>query len=102
MWARRVRRLTLSCGGFFGGWRSLVSSSALVLVAGTVGFVATEDASVWDGFLWALDTIATVGSIPAPQTTGGQVVKVVLIVFGVGTLFYALVADDRVRRGRAM
>ena len=54
--------------------------------------MATEDASVWDGFLWALDTIATVGSIPAPQTTGGQVVKVVLIVFGVGTLFYALVA----------
>jgi voltage-gated potassium channel len=57
-----------------------------------VGFAATEDTSLWIGFVWALDTIATVGSIPSPETTGGQVLKVLLIVLGVGTLFYALVA----------
>jgi voltage-gated potassium channel len=57
-----------------------------------VGFVLTEDASAWVGFVWALDTIATVGSIPSPETTGGQIIKVLLIVLGVGTLFYALVA----------
>src|SRR4029453_5114482 len=34
----------------------------------------------------------TVGSIASPETTGGQVLKVVLIVLGVGTLLYALVA----------
>jgi voltage-gated potassium channel len=62
-----------------------------LLAFGTIGFVVSEDVSAWSGFLWALDTVATVGSIPAPDDTGGQVVKVVLIVLGVGTLFYALV-----------
>jgi voltage-gated potassium channel len=57
-----------------------------------LGFAATEDTSLWVGFVWTLDTIDTVGSIPSPQTAGGQVLKVVLIVLGVGTLFYALVA----------
>jgi voltage-gated potassium channel len=64
----------------------------LLVVAGMVGFVVTEDTSLWAGFVWTLDTIATVGSIPSPETTGGQVVKVLLIVLGVGTLLYALVA----------
>ena len=40
----------------------------------------------------ALDTVATVGSVPSPSSAGGQIVKVALIVLGVGTLFYALVA----------
>jgi voltage-gated potassium channel len=69
----------------------LVGVIVAVLVAGTIGFVLTEDVSVWDGFLWTLDTIATIGSIPDPEGTGGQIVKVLLIVLGVGTLFYALV-----------
>jgi voltage-gated potassium channel len=64
---------------------------ALLVVGGTAGFVITEDVSVWRGFQWTLDTIATVGSIPDPDETSAQVLKVVLIVLGVGTLFYALV-----------
>lgn len=64
----------------------------LLLLAGMVGFAATEDTSLWEGFVWTLDTIATVGSIPSPETTGGQILKVLLIVLGVGTLLYALVA----------
>jgi voltage-gated potassium channel len=64
----------------------------LLLVAGTLGFAVAEDTSLWTGFVWTLDTIATVGAIPSPETTGGQVLKVLLIVLGVGTLFYALVA----------
>jgi voltage-gated potassium channel len=64
---------------------------AVLLVLGTLGFVLTEDTSVWHGFVWTLDTVATVGSIPEPRNTGAQVVKVLLIVLGVGTLFYALV-----------
>lgn len=62
-----------------------------LLVLGTIGFVIAEGASIGYGFVWALDTVATVGSIPEPSDTGGQVVKILLIVFGVGTLFYALV-----------
>lgn len=64
---------------------------ALLLATGTLGFVLTTDHGVWDGFVLALDTVATVGSIPAPTNTGAEVVKALLIVFGVGTLFYALV-----------
>jgi voltage-gated potassium channel len=71
-------------------WRLSVVIAG-VLALGTVGFVITEDASVWHGFVWALDTVATVGSIPEPDDAGGQAIKVALIVLGVGTLFYALV-----------
>ncbi len=63
----------------------------LLLAFGTVGFVLAEDVSVWDGFTWALDTVATTGSIQAPTDTGGEIVKVLLTLLGVGTLFYALV-----------
>jgi voltage-gated potassium channel len=69
----------------------LVVAILLLLAAGTAGFVATEDVSVWEGFVWSLDTIATIGSIPNPDDVGGQIVKIVLIVLGVGTLLYALV-----------
>src|SRR2546429_7238100 len=62
-----------------------------LLFAGTLGFVLAENVTVWNGFIWALDTVATVGSVPSPHSTGGQLVKVALIVLGVGTLFYALV-----------
>ena len=75
-----VRRLALLC-----------MMVAALLAAGTAGFVATTPNGAWDSFVLALDTVATVGSIPAPTTAAAQVVKVVLIVLGVGTLFYALV-----------
>jgi voltage-gated potassium channel len=65
---------------------------AVLLLGGTLGFVVTEDTSVWGGVTWTLDTIATVGSVPAPSSTGGQIVKAFLIVLGVGTLYYALVS----------
>jgi voltage-gated potassium channel len=64
---------------------------AALTIFGTAGFAITEHSSVWHAFVWTLDTVATVGSIPEPGSTGGQIVKVLLIVLGVGTLFYALV-----------
>src|SRR3954454_2951189 len=64
---------------------------AALLAAGTIGFVLTTDANLWDGFVLSLDTVATVGSIPSTTNTSAEIVKVLLIVFGVGTLFYALV-----------
>lgn len=63
----------------------------VLLAAGTIGYMLTEGTSVGFSFVWALDTVATVGSIPEPTGTAGQILKVLLIVFGVGTLFYALV-----------
>jgi voltage-gated potassium channel len=63
-----------------------------LLIGGTIAFVLTEHVSAWFAFVWTIDTIATVGAVASPETTGGEVTKVVLIVLGVGTLFYALVA----------
>lgn len=62
-----------------------------LLALGTIGFMLTEGTSLGFGFVWTLDTIATVGSIQDPNHTSAQILKVVLIVLGVGTLFYGLV-----------
>lgn len=70
----------------------LALAIVVLLGAGTAGYALTEGVSVGFGFVWALDTVATVGSIPEPSSTAGQIVKIALIVLGVGTLFYALVA----------
>ena len=71
-----------------------------LLVFGTVGLSLSEGTNVWDSFVWALDIVATVGSIQAPTDVAGQIVKVVLIVLGVGTLLYAPHRRHRVlRRG---
>jgi voltage-gated potassium channel len=63
----------------------------LLLVAGAAGYAIAEGTSIGFGFVWSLDTVATIGSIPEPSSAAGQIVKVALIVLGVGTLFYALV-----------
>ncbi|HEX8753423.1 MAG TPA: TrkA family potassium uptake protein [Solirubrobacterales bacterium] len=78
--------------GFLGRLAIVLAIVAVLLAIGTVGFMVTEGTSVGFGLVWSLDTIATVGSIPEPSGTGGQIVKVALIVLGVGTLFYALVS----------
>jgi len=76
--------------------RALLIVLAAIVALGTIGLVITEDVGVWRGFIWTLDILATVGSIPAPETVGGQIVKVALIVLGVGTLFYGLVTVTEV------
>ena len=61
-----------------------------LLAAGTAGLVLSEHVGAWYAFRWSLDTAATVGGFPQPDTTAGQIIHVALIVVGVGTLFYAL------------
>lgn len=74
-----MRRLTL-----------LGASVGALLVLGTLGLVLSEGVGVWYAFRWALDTAATVGGLSEPKTAAGQVIHILLIVLGVGTLFYAL------------
>jgi voltage-gated potassium channel len=62
-----------------------------LLIAGAIAFMATEGLGFWEAFRWALDIAATVGAAAHPQTTGGQITSTLLIVLGVGTLFYGLV-----------
>jgi voltage-gated potassium channel len=69
----------------------LVGSVAALVLVGGAALAAFEDVSYWRGFTWALDTVATIGSIPDTETLGGDITKVVLTVFGVGTMFFVLV-----------
>src|SRR3954452_10567057 len=72
---------------------ALLGLALCVLIAGgTIAYALVEDRNVWDGFVWTIDTVATTGSIQAPQDPTGEAVKVVLTLLGVGALFYALVA----------
>src|SRR4051794_36352192 len=50
-----------------------------------------EDVSWWHGVVWSVDIVATIGSLPHPDTVIGEIVEVILISFGLGTLFYLLV-----------
>lgn len=63
----------------------------ILLAGGTIAYTLSEDVGIWDGFLWALDTIATEGARNRPQSVPGEITWVILIVLGVGTLIYALV-----------
>jgi voltage-gated potassium channel len=60
-----------------------------LVLFGTIGLSVTDHVDLWFSFRWTLDTLSTVGRMGEPHSTGGQVVEVLLIVLGVGTLFYA-------------
>jgi voltage-gated potassium channel len=64
----------------------------VLIAGGTIAYALLEHRNAWDAFIWTIDTVATTGSIQAPQDAAGEVVKVVLTLLGVGTLFYALVS----------
>ena len=61
-----------------------------VIVAGTVALSLVEHYSLGYGFVLALDTVTTLGSIQTPHNTSGRVVIVALEILGIGTLFYGL------------
>lgn len=67
----------------------LVALVALI-AAGSIAFTVTEGTSLAYSLTLTLDTITTLGSIPAPRDAGGRIVVVALEVFGIGTLFYGL------------
>ena len=69
----------------------LVGSVAGLVLASAAALALFEDVSYWHGATWALDTVATIGSTPGPQTIGGEITKVTLTIFGVGTMFFVLV-----------
>jgi voltage-gated potassium channel len=65
---------------------------ALVIVAGTVGFLALGF-SVLDAIFETVNTISTLGATAqASSTTGGKILTIVLILVGVGTALYTFTA----------
>src|SRR5688572_16438239 len=69
----------------------LIASVAALVLGGAHPISASEDGSYWRGVTWALDTVATIGAVQETHTLGGDVTKILLTVFGVGTMFFVLV-----------
>ncbi len=82
--ARRELRMFARRLGF------LMAALVGLIVLGTVAFALTEGSSAAYSFVWTLDTVTTLGSIQDPHDAPGRVVVVLLELFGIGTLFYAL------------
>jgi voltage-gated potassium channel len=70
---------------------TLLAAVTLLTFAGGAALAHFEDATLWRGVTWAIDIVATVGSIQHPETVGGEITEIILISFGLGTLFYLLV-----------
>lgn len=63
----------------------------VVMMLGTVGYVAIEGWPVFDALYMTVTTVMTVGfSEVHPLSAAGRVFTIVLIISGVGTLFYVL------------
>jgi voltage-gated potassium channel len=62
-----------------------------LLVATAVAYAIITGSSVAYGFLWAIDTVTTVGAIPEPTSTAARALKSAVEILGIGTLFYGLV-----------
>ena len=66
----------------------LLGAMVVLIVAGSAAFAIIEHTSPAFGFVWTIDTISTLGTIPDPKDTGGRIVIVALELLGIGTLFY--------------
>jgi voltage-gated potassium channel len=64
---------------------------AVVLAAGTTGYVVIEGWSVWDAFYMTVISVSTVGYREVHELSrAGEAFTSALLIFGVGTAFYAL------------
>jgi voltage-gated potassium channel len=88
--SRRRRRERRELSLFIRRLGILLGLLVALTVIGTVGFMLVEGVSVAYAFDWTVDTITTLGSIPDPHSSGARVLKVLLELFGIGTLFYGL------------
>jgi voltage-gated potassium channel len=62
-----------------------------VIALGTAGYMAIERWSFFDSLFMTVTTVTTVGYREVrPLDTGGRILTLVLIIFGVGTAFYLL------------
>src|SRR3954452_22207869 len=62
-----------------------------LLAIGTLGYSRTLGWNAWDSFVLSLGTIATLGAHSFTRDSGAEVVEVLLLILGAGTLGYALV-----------
>ena len=66
-------------------WAAIVA--VLTVIGGGAAFAAVEsdqNLDLWDGIYWAVSTMTTVGSDIQPDTTGGRIIAMTLMVVGIG------------------
>jgi voltage-gated potassium channel len=69
------------------GLRWAAIATTFVVIAGGTAFSAVEkdqNLSVWDGLYWAITTVTTIGGDVDPDTTGGRIISVVVLLTGIG------------------
>jgi voltage-gated potassium channel len=86
--AAAVRR---EIGHFLRRLITLFAALTVLTLLGAAALSLSEDTSYWHGIVWSVDIVATIGSLPHPNTVVGEVIEILLISFGLGTLFYLLV-----------
>ncbi len=71
--------------------RYALATLAVLVSAGTAGYVTTEDWSIFEALYMTIITLSTVGYSEVHNLShGGQIFTMFLIVFGVGTIAYTL------------
>ena len=65
-----------------------VAAFVLLVVVGTVGYVAVSDEGLFDALYRTVITVYTAGLVSTPDTTGEKVVTLVLVVWGVAIFLY--------------
>jgi voltage-gated potassium channel len=69
------------------GLRWAAVLALLTVIGGGAAFVAVEkdqDLDLFDGAFWAVSTMTTVGSDIQPDTTGGRIIAMTVMVIGIG------------------
>jgi voltage-gated potassium channel len=69
---------------------ALLALLVFMICAGSAAFALVQGVSLGFGFVWTLDIITTLGTVPEPTDTGGRLIIVCLELVGIGTLFYGL------------
>jgi voltage-gated potassium channel len=85
---RRQQKRELRQFGFRLG--VLLVALVAVMVAGAIAYSIDEHTSFGFGLYWTLDTVTTLGSLPAPANLAGRLILVGLELLGIGTLFSGL------------
>src|SRR5512132_2522124 len=74
---------------WLGGPRLAILMAVIVIAGGTAGYVLIEGWGAWDAFYMTVITVTTVGYREVhPLSRPGELFTTVLVIGGVGTLFY--------------